>query len=102
MRFEASIFVDETLKGEGTIDKLAEIRRVFSLTYRRGDNKGGPSSNALTFASHAKEIMKSVSIIVLVLLLLALAGGGVFLAMWEIPAPKANVEKVIPDERFPR
>lgn len=46
--------------------------------------------------------MKSVSIIVLVLLLLALAGGGVFLAMWEIPAPKANVEKVIPDERFPR
>jgi signal transduction histidine kinase len=46
--------------------------------------------------------MKSVSVVVLSLLVLALAGGGVYLAMWEIPAPKAKVEKVIPDERFPR
>lgn len=46
--------------------------------------------------------MKSFSIVVLSLLILALAGGGVFLATWEIPAPTAKVEKVIPDERFPR
>ena len=46
--------------------------------------------------------MKSISIVVLSLLILALAGGGVFLATWEIPAPTAKVEKVIPDERFPR
>jgi hypothetical protein len=46
--------------------------------------------------------MKSISIVVLLLLLLAFVGGGVFLATWEIPAPKAKVEKVIPDERFPR
>lgn len=46
--------------------------------------------------------MKSISIVVLSLLILALAGGGVFLATWTIPAPVAKVEKVIPDERFPR
>ncbi len=46
--------------------------------------------------------MKSISIVVLSLLILALAGGGVFLATWEVPAPTAKVEKVIPDERFPR
>jgi hypothetical protein len=46
--------------------------------------------------------MKSVSIAVLLLLVLALVGGGVFLATWKIPAPIAKVEKVIPDERFPR
>ena len=46
--------------------------------------------------------MKSISIVVLSLLIIALAGGGVFLATWEIPAPTAKVEKVIPDERLPR
>ncbi len=101
MRFESSIRVDGALKGGRAPDKLPEIRRVFSLTYRRGDNKGGPLERRL-FASEVKEFMKSVSIIVLVLLILGLAGGGVFLATWEIPAPKAKVEKVIPDERFPR
>lgn len=46
--------------------------------------------------------MKSVSIIVLALLVLGVAGGGAFLATWKIPAPVADVEKAIPDERFPR
>ncbi len=31
-----------------------------------------------------------------------LVGGIVFLATWEIPAPSGVVEKVIPDDRFPR
>ena len=46
--------------------------------------------------------MKGFSFVVLSLMILALAGGGFFLATWEIPAPVANVEKVIPDERLPR
>ncbi len=36
------------------------------------------------------------------LLLVAFLGGGVFLAMWEIPAPSTRVERVIPDDQFPR
>lgn len=36
----------------------------------------------------------------LVLMLLAIAGGTVFLVTWEIPPPSAEVEIVIPDERF--
>ena len=40
---------------------------------------------------------------ILVFLLLAIVvGGGVFLATWDIPAPSERVEKVLPDERFPR
>lgn len=46
--------------------------------------------------------MKSFSRIVLLIFLAVLIGGGVFLATWDIPAPQATIEKVIPDERFPR
>jgi len=46
--------------------------------------------------------MKSISLIVLGLLVAAAVGGGVFLATWKIPAPVADVQKAIPDERFPR
>jgi hypothetical protein len=31
-----------------------------------------------------------------------LLGGGAFLAFWDIPAPSAKVEKVLPDARFPK
>ncbi|HYD69642.1 hypothetical protein [Azospirillum sp.] len=40
---------------------------------------------------------------VLILLLLVVIGGGMaFLAAWDMPAPSKTVEKVIPDDRFPR
>lgn len=35
-------------------------------------------------------------------LLLVVAGTAIFLSTWDIPAPVAKVEKVIPDERFPK
>lgn len=38
--------------------------------------------------------------ILLVVIALVIVGGLVFLAMWDIPAPTARVEKVIPDERL--
>jgi len=34
------------------------------------------------------------------LLFLALVGGGIFLATWNIPAPKAKVEKILPNDRL--
>ena len=40
--------------------------------------------------------------ILLIVLALVIVGGLVFLAMWDIPAPTARVEKVIPDERLPK
>jgi hypothetical protein len=33
---------------------------------------------------------------------LVLLGGGAFLAFWDIPAPSAKVEKILPDARFPK
>ncbi len=33
---------------------------------------------------------------------IAIVVGVVFLATWDMPPPTATVEKVLPDERFPR
>lgn len=46
--------------------------------------------------------MRSFSRVVFFLVVIALAGGAVFLATWDIPAPVKKVERVLPDDRFPR
>ncbi|MCW9001088.1 MAG: hypothetical protein OQJ87_00070 [Rhodospirillales bacterium] len=46
--------------------------------------------------------MKRISTLVLLLTGAILVGGAVFLSTWDIPAPVAPVEKVLPDDRFPR
>lgn len=46
--------------------------------------------------------MKKLSTLVFVLVVASVVGGGIFLSSWDIPAPVAKVEKVIPDERFQR
>ncbi|MDJ0946823.1 MAG: hypothetical protein QNJ30_25525 [Kiloniellales bacterium] len=43
---------------------------------------------------------KSVIAVTLVVAVVVIGGG--FLMTWEIPAPTTLVEKVIPDDRFPR
>ncbi len=40
--------------------------------------------------------------LVLFVIVLAVLVGGAYLATWEIPPPTTAVEKVLPDERFPR
>ena len=44
--------------------------------------------------------MKSLSRVVFMALLLIIVSGAIFLVTWEIPAPVAQVEKVIPNDRF--
>ena len=46
--------------------------------------------------------MKRLSRIVMLFLVVLIVGGVFFVATWDIPAPVAKVEKVIPNERFPR
>ncbi len=46
--------------------------------------------------------MKIFSTLVFVAVIAVIIGGAVFLASWDIPAPVADVKKVVPDERFPR
>jgi hypothetical protein len=36
------------------------------------------------------------------ILLIGIIAGGVFLATWDIPAPTEQVEKTLPNDRFPR
>ncbi len=40
--------------------------------------------------------------VLVLLLVVAIAGGVVFLATWDIPPPQQGVEKVLPNDRFPR
>ncbi|MFN4090881.1 MAG: hypothetical protein ACK4QW_17815 [Alphaproteobacteria bacterium] len=40
--------------------------------------------------------------IVLITAAAAVVAGGVFLATWDIPPPTRQIEKDVPDERFPR
>ena len=47
----------------------------------------------------AKSTMKLTTRIILAVVALAVVGGGAFLAVWDIPAPAASVEKVIPNDR---
>lgn len=46
--------------------------------------------------------MNKLLLIFVAAVLLVVIGGGAFLMLWNIPAPTARVEKVIPDARFPR
>ena len=46
--------------------------------------------------------MRGLPGILLIILLLAIVGAAVFLMTWDIPPPTAPVEKVVPNERFPR
>jgi len=46
--------------------------------------------------------MKNVSRAVFLLVVLTLVGGATFLVTWDIPPPVKKVERVLPDDRFPR
>ncbi|NQV47881.1 MAG: hypothetical protein HQ504_08875 [Rhodospirillaceae bacterium] len=46
--------------------------------------------------------MRNISRLVFVVVMLLIFGGAAFLATWDIPAPVTQVEKVLPDDRFPR
>jgi len=46
--------------------------------------------------------MGRVTIVLIAILVLAIAAGFVVLAYWDLPAPSARVEKVLPDARFPK
>ena len=46
--------------------------------------------------------MSKLSRIIALFVLVVIVAGAVFLATWQIPPPTAKVEKVIPNERFPR
>ena len=46
--------------------------------------------------------MNKLILIFVAAVVVIILGGGAFLMLWNIPAPTARVEKVIPDARFPR
>jgi hypothetical protein len=46
--------------------------------------------------------MSIISRIVVAVLLAVVLGGTVFLVTWDIPPPTARVERVLPNDQFPR
>ena len=43
---------------------------------------------------------KRLGLVLLGIAILVIAGGGMLLASWQIPAPTKQLEKVIPNDRF--
>lgn len=46
--------------------------------------------------------MSKLSRLLFAVVAVVIVGGGAYLATWDPPAPSARVEKVIPNDRFPR
>ncbi len=46
--------------------------------------------------------MRMLVRLILLFVVVLVAGGAVFLANWEIPAPVERIEKIIPNDRFAR
>jgi len=46
--------------------------------------------------------MSKLTIALLVLLVAVLVAAGAFLVTWQIPAPTQPVEKVLPNDQFPK
>jgi hypothetical protein len=46
--------------------------------------------------------MTKVTLVLVLVVLLAVAGAGLFLAYWHFDVPRTEVEKVLPDARFPK
>jgi hypothetical protein len=46
--------------------------------------------------------MSKIAGVLFALLLVVVIGGALFLSTWDPPSPSAKIEKVVPDERFPR
>ena len=46
--------------------------------------------------------MSTINRLFVVLLLVMALGGTVFLVTWEIPPPTSRVERILPDDTFPR
>jgi hypothetical protein len=47
-------------------------------------------------------LMKSLTRLALIVVLAIIAGALMFLSTWDIPAPVAPIEKVLPNDRFPK
>ena len=46
--------------------------------------------------------MKKLTTLIIATALVLIVGGALFLASWDIPAPSAEIERPIPNDRFAR
>jgi hypothetical protein len=53
-------------------------------------------------AGIASPSMGRVTLILVLVVMLAVIGGAMFLAYWHFDVPRVQVEKVLPDARFPK
>lgn len=46
--------------------------------------------------------MGKITLILVLVVMLSALGGGLFLAYWDFKVPRTQVERVLPDARFPK
>ena len=73
------------------------------MRHSTGPRQSGAVRRPTSSPSPGWAIMaKRVTLILIAIAALVIAGGGVLLASWQIPAPTKQQEKVIPNDRFAR
>jgi len=60
----------------------------------------GPQAARPPLVQELSAAMSRLLIVFLAFFVLLIGGGGLFLANWDIPAPKAKVEKTLPNDRL--
>jgi hypothetical protein len=83
-RFLSRLFLAAPTQGTKPFSALAETVRA---------------SVATRIASRG---MTKVTLVVVLVVLIAMAGGALFLAVWQFDVPRTASEKVLPDAHFPK
>jgi hypothetical protein len=78
------------------------LRRVVNRRRVGTRPAAGLSPEGIEPPGHASRTMGRLTLWLVIIVVLLLLGGAVFLALWNPPAPSTPVEKVLPNERFPK
>jgi hypothetical protein len=79
--------------------------RLFLAAPTQGTKPFSASAESLrapTGTGSAKRGMTRVTLVLVLVVMLAAVGGCLFLAYWHFDVPRTDVEKVLPDARFPK
>jgi hypothetical protein len=82
-----------------------QLSRLFLATPTQGTKPFSAAAERLRGGRRARIASPNMGRVTLVLVLvvaLAVLGGCLFLAFWNFDVPRTQVEKVLPDARFPK
>jgi hypothetical protein len=81
---------------------VAAISRRANTGYYHITRRDRQSPRQGAGARKASQRMGRVTLVLVLVVMLVALGGGLFLAFWDFHVPRTQVERVLPDARFPK